>query len=80
MSPFLAICARDVSGKPKRYEEERTQKLAPQNFKNSRFVSWELEMILPDIHSSMFLNYNEIDLIVNPDWISRPSQLKCIAV
>jgi hypothetical protein len=80
MSPFLAICARDVSGNPKRYEEERTQKLAPQNFKNSRFVSWELKTTLSDIHSFMFLNYNGIDLIVNPVRISQSSQVRCVAV
>jgi hypothetical protein len=43
MRPFFAPWAREVSGKPIRYAEERAQKLDLQNFRNSRFVRPGLE-------------------------------------
>ena len=53
MSPFLAICAREVSGEPKRYAVESMQKLAPQNRRNSRLVWWKLDPVLLSIRFSI---------------------------
>jgi len=53
MSPFLAICAREVSGKLERYVAESTQKLAPQSLRNSRLVWWELDPALLSIRFSI---------------------------
>jgi hypothetical protein len=69
MSPFLAICAREVSGKPRKHVADNMQKLAAENFRNSRFVSWGLEISMSDIHAFMLLDYKGIGLIVNPVWI-----------
>jgi hypothetical protein len=38
MRPFFAVCASEDFGNPRRIGAESTQKLVPQNVKNSLFV------------------------------------------